>query len=254
MALEDEIRYDSPSDFNPFIMIDVFFIMGLLVKIFKDTSDSEFKLAQDLVAIAVADGNISDVERQEIEKICQSEGISSETVNDCLLGFAQGAVAHVPIQHRERAGYMSKLVRVMAVDGVSAHMEIYLLQIIASKLGIGYLELVSLVLSTATKKNFPGDIGSRTLSSFISNAIDPKGRPLQKNIDNLRIIFDIMAESVPQLQNAGEDRNAFVHAMASASELLFENTLLNKEFKDMGIDFMRVLSAERERAIKRWTD
>ena len=51
--------------------------MGLLAKIFKDSSDSEFKLAQDLVAIAVADGNISDAERQEIEKICQREGISS---------------------------------------------------------------------------------------------------------------------------------------------------------------------------------
>ena len=228
--------------------------MGLLAKIFKDSSDSEFKLAQDLVAIAVADGNISDVERQEIEKICQREGISSETVNDCFLGFDQGAVAHVPIRHRERAEYMSKLVRVMAADGVSAHMEIYLLQIIASKLGIGYLELVSLVLTAATKDNFPGDIGSRALSSFIKNAIDPKGRPLQKNIENLRMIFDIMAESVPQLQNVEEDRNAFTQAISSASELLFENTLLNKEFKDMGIDFKRVLAEERERAIKRWTE
>lgn len=228
--------------------------MGLLAKIFKDSSDSEFKLAQDLVAIAVADGNISDAERQEIEKICQTEGISSETVNDCLLGFDQGAVAHVPIRHRERASYMSKLVRVMAVDGVSAHMEIYLLQIIASKLGISYLELVSLVLSTATKANFSGDIGSRTLKSFISNAIDPKGRPVQKNIENLRKIFDIMAESVPQLQNVEDDRHAFIHAMESASELLFENAMLDKEFKDMGIDFKLVLAEEREHAIKRWTD
>ena len=227
--------------------------MGLLAKIFKDSSDSEFKLAQDLVAIAVADGNISDIERLEIENICQTEGISSQTVNDCFLGFDQGAVAHVPIRHRERAGYMSKLVRVMAVDGVSAHMEIYLLQIIASKLGIGYLELVSLVLTAATKDNFPGDVGSRTLKSFISNAIDPKGRPLQKNIENLRKIFDIMAENIPQLQNAEEDRNAFIQAMDSASELLFENTLLDKEFKDMGIDFKRVLAEERECAIKRWT-
>ena len=228
--------------------------MGLLAKIFKDSSDSEFKLAQDLVAIAIADGNISNTERQEIEKICQTEGISSETVNDCFLGFDQGAVAHVPIRHRERASYMSKLVRVMAVDGVSAHMEIYLLQIIASKLGIGYLELVSLVLSTATRANFQGDIGSRALKSFISNAIDPKGRPVQKNIENLRKIFDIMAESVPQLQNVEDDRHAFIHAMESASELLFENAMLDKEFKDMGIDFKLVLAEERERAIKRWTD
>ena len=226
--------------------------MGLLAKIFKDSSDSEFKLAQDLIAIAVADGNISDVERLEIERICHKEGINPETVNDCLLGFDQGAVAHVPIRHRDRAEYMSKLIRVMAVYGYSAQMEIYLLQIIASKLSIGYLELVSLVLMTATRENFPGDIGCKALKTFVNNAIDPKGRPLQKNIENLRDIFDIMAESVPQMQNIDEDRNAFIQAMSSASELLFENTLLCKEFQDMGIDFKRVLAEERERAIKRW--
>lgn len=164
--------------------------MGLLVKIFKNSSDSEFKLAQDLVAIAVADGNISDVERQEIERV--------------------------------------------------------------SKLGIGYLELVSLVLMTATRENFPGDIGCKTLKTFVNNAIDPKDRPLQKNIENLRDIFDIIAESVPQMQNIDKDRNAFIHAMTSALELLFENTFLSKEFQDMGIDFKRVLAEERERAIKRW--
>lgn len=226
--------------------------MGLLAKIFKDSSDSEFKLAQDLVAIAVADGIISDEERKEIEKICNKEGINSEAVNDCFLGFDQGAVAQVPIRHRERAEYMSKLIRVMAVDGYSAHMEIYLLQIIASKLSIDYLELVSLVLTTATRENFPGDIGCKALKTFVNNAIDPKGRPLQKNIENLREIFDIMAESVPQMQSIEEDRNAFIHAMTSASELLIENTLLSKEFQDMGIDFKRILAEERERAIKRW--
>lgn len=226
--------------------------MGLLAKIFKDSSDSEFKLAQDLVAIAVADGNISDVERLEIVKICQKEGINSETVNEFFLGLDQGAVAHIPIRHKERAVYISKLIRVMAVDGYSAHMEIYILQIIASKLGIGYFELVSLVIMTANKEIFSGDIGARTLRSFVNNAIDPKGRPLQKNIENLRLIFDIMAENIPQMHNVDEDRHAFIHAMTSASELLFENTLLNKEFQDMGIDFKRVLAEERERAIKRW--
>ena len=75
--------------------------MGLLAKIFKDSSDSEFKLAQDLVAIAVADGNISDIERQEIMKICQTEGIDSEIIKDCFLGFDSGAVAHVPIHYIE---------------------------------------------------------------------------------------------------------------------------------------------------------
>lgn len=47
--------------------------MGLLAKIFKDSSDSEFKLAQDFVAIAVADGNISDVERLQFHRLTQKE-------------------------------------------------------------------------------------------------------------------------------------------------------------------------------------
>lgn len=226
--------------------------MGLLAKLFKDSSDSEFKLAQDLVAIAVADGNISDVERQEIMKICQTEGIDSEIIKDCFLGFDPGTVAHVPIHYKERVEYIAKLVRVMVVDGTSAHMEIYLLQIIASKLGIGYLKLVSLVLLIATKNNFPGDIGCRALNSFVKNAIDPKGKTLQENVENMRAIFDMMAESVPQIQNIDEDRNAFIQALTSASELLFENTLLNKEFQDIGIDFKHVLGEEREHAIKRW--
>ena len=226
--------------------------MGLLAKIFKESSDSEFKLAQDLVAIAIADGDISDVERQEIMKISQTEGIDSNIIKDCFLGIDPGAVAHVPIRHIERVEYMAKLVRVMAVDGTSAHMEIYLLQIIASKLGIGYLELVSLVLLIATKCNFPGDVGCRALNSFVKNAIDPKGKTLQKNVENMREIFNIMAGNIPQLQNSDDDHHAFAHAMTSASELLFENTLLNKEFSDSGIDFEKVLREERERAIKRW--
>lgn len=39
--------------------------MGLLTKIFNDASDSDFKLAQDLVVITVAADNIAEVERQQ---------------------------------------------------------------------------------------------------------------------------------------------------------------------------------------------
>lgn len=83
--------------------------MGLLAKLFKDSSDSEFKLAQDLVAIAVADGNISDVERQEIMEICQTEGIHPDIIKDCFSVVDPGAVAHVPIRHIERVEYIENI-------------------------------------------------------------------------------------------------------------------------------------------------
>jgi hypothetical protein len=61
-----------------------------------------------------------------------------------------------------------------------------------------------------------------------------------------------MAESVPQQQNEEEDRAAFVEAMNAATNLLMENSLLNSEFRAMGIDFETILMDEREHAIRRW--
>ena len=226
--------------------------MGLLTKIFNDSSDTEFKLAQDLVAIAIADGEISEAEQKAITEICRKEGISDDTLNDCLKGFDEDVKALIPAKRKEKIGYITKLIRVMGVDGVSSHMEIYLLEIIASKMGFSHMELVSLVLMTATRSFFSGDTGSRTLSSFLHNVIDPKGKNLRENRDNIKKIFDLMAENVPQLQNEEEDKAAFVKAMSAATDLLMENSLLCNEFHSMGIDFETVLMNEQELAIRRW--
>ena len=228
--------------------------MGLLAKLFNDASDTEFKLAQDLVAIAIADGEISEAERKTIIEICHKEGVSDDTVNDCLMGFDKDVKALIPAKRKEKTDYITKLIRVMGVDGISSHMEIYLLEIIASKMGFSHLDLVSLVLMTATRTFFSGDTGSRTLSSFLHNVIDPKGKNLRENRDNIKKIFDIMAENVPQLQNEEEDKAAFVKAMNAVTDLLMENSLLCNEFRMMGIDFETVLMDEREMAIRRWIE
>ena len=226
--------------------------MGLLAKLFNDASDTEFKLAQDLVAIAMADGNISESERKVITEICQSEGISADMLDDFMLGLDKEAVNRLPNRQKDKANYLTKLIRVMGVDGYSSHMEVYLLEIIASKMGISHMELVSLVLMTATHRNFPGDIGNKTMVSFLKNVIDPKSKSLQENRDNIRKLFDLMAQNVPQLQNEEEDKAIFAKAMDTATELLQENTLLSNEFRRMGIDIETVLMNEREQAIKRW--
>lgn len=227
--------------------------MGLLAKLFNDASDAEFKLAQDLVGIAMADGEISDAERKMITEICQSEGISDDAMQDCLMGLDKDINNQIPDKRREKADYLSKLIRVMGVDGYSSHMEIYLLELIASKMGVGHMELVSLVLMTATRRNFPGETGSKALASFLKNVIDPKSKSLRNNRDNIRKLFDLMAENVPQVQNEEEDRAAFMKAMDKATELLMENTLLISEFRTMGIDLKTILMEERAQAIRRWT-
>ena len=226
--------------------------MGLLVKLFNEASDAELKLAQDLVAIAMADGEISEEEKKMISAICQSEGISGDVLKDWALGLDKDMNGEMPARRRERAEYLTKLIRVMGVDGESSHMEIYLLEIIASKLGISHMELVSLVLMTATSRNFPGNVGTKALSSFLRNAIDPKSKSLQETHDNIKMLFDLMADNVPQQQNEEEDKLAFAKAMDAATDLLLTNTLLANEFRAIGIDFKSVLMDEREQAIHRW--
>lgn len=226
--------------------------MGLLTKLFNDASDSEFKLAQDMVAIAMADGEISEAERKMITEVCQKEGISNETITDFMLGFDQNAKSVIPIKHRDKTDYLTKLIRVMSVDGQSSHLEIYLLELIASKMRISHMELISLVLMTVTHRNFPGDIGSKALTSFLENVIDPRGKRLEGNRNSLKNFFDMMARNIPQIQNKEKDKAAFVKAMNAATNLLIANSLLNSEFRAMGIDFETVLMDEREQAIRRW--
>ena len=155
--------------------------MGLLTKIFNDASDTDFKLAQDLVAIAIADDEISEEERKEIEKICRNEGISDETLSEFFVGLDSAGKCQIPQQRKERMEYLTKLIRGMCADGYSSYMEIYLLQIIASKLDVNHMELISLVLMTASRKYFAGDTGTRALASFLRNVIDPRGKNLYDN-------------------------------------------------------------------------
>ena len=228
--------------------------MGLLAKIFSNASDSEFKLAQDLVAIAIADGEISEAERDMINKICRNEGMEEDVLEEYMHGLDGNATCDVFDNRKEKILYLKKLIRVMAVDGESSHMEIYILEIIAARLGLSYMEVLATVLSTATHANFPGDIGGKALNSFIHNVVDPKGKSLVNNRNNIATLFDIMAENTPVYQNREQDKVAFIEAMNHATHLLSENTILMDEFRMTGIDFETVLMDEREQAILRWTE
>ncbi len=150
--------------------------MGLLTKLFMDSADEEFKLAQDLVAIAMADGEISEAERKVINDICKKEGILDETINDYMLGFDDDVDSLIPADRREKMAYLSKLVRVMGVDGNCANMEIYLLEIIASKLGISHMDLVSIVLMTATHSFFLVTQGQELWPVFYRMSLIREGR------------------------------------------------------------------------------
>ena len=81
--------------------------MELIKKLFSDASDTEFKLAQDLVAIAMADGAISEQERRVIINICQQEGIVKESINDFMQGYDDDVYRLMPEERKGIEGRFS---------------------------------------------------------------------------------------------------------------------------------------------------
>ena len=222
--------------------------MGLLTELFANAVDDEYRLAQDLVAIAIADGSISKEEYNMMVKICRSMGISTDVIDAYISGGVQTVPEDVPMSDVDKADYLSKLIQVMAIDGRSTQMEIFLLEIIAGKMGVGRMQLLSLVLTATSRRHIPGDKGSKALHSFTRNIIDPKSKTLAENLENLRTVVFMMAEHVHRCLPQA-DADEFSREMEAAIALLAENDVLNKEFSSMGLDFKQTLQIECNHAV-----
>lgn len=224
--------------------------MGLLTKIFANAVDEEYRLAQDLVAIAIADGSISDEEYNMMVKICRSMGISTEVIDAYIRGEEQAVASDLPMDEIDKADYLSKLIQVMAIDGKSTQMEIFLLEVIAGKMGVGRMELLSLVLTATARRNIPNDRGSKALRSFMKNIIDPKSKTLAENLENLRTVVFMMAEHIHRSLPLA-DADEFSHEMEAATALLTENDVLNREFSSMGMNFKQTVSIEYNQVVSK---
>ena len=224
--------------------------MGLLTSIFANAVDEDFRLAQDLVAIAIADGSISEDEYNMMVKICHSMGISTEVIDTYIRGEAHVAQDDMPMKDVDKADYLSKLIQVMAIDGKSSQMEIFLLEVIAGKMGVSRMQLLSLVLTATSRRNLPSDKGSKALNSFLKNIIDPKAKTLAENMENLRTVVNMMAAHI-QRHSPQTETDTFSHEMEAAAALLAENKVLNREFSSMGLNFKHTVMIECSQAVKR---
>lgn len=221
--------------------------MGLLSKIFNDAADNDFRLAQDLVAMAMADGIISDVEYHTIVDICQSYGISKDVVEAHINGTSERHEA-MPASKVDKKNYLKRLIKVMGADGDCSQIEVFLMEVIAGKLGFKRLELVSLVINTTSREHFQGDLGNKAMNSFLKNVIDPKFKTLQQNQDILRKIMKLMADDIRADFPEG-DPDSFEVMMNKGVHLLEDNSVLSHEYATMGISLVRTLKEECRRLI-----
>ena len=214
--------------------------------------EPEFKLARDLIAMTIADGEITSEEKEAMRAICHLEGIDEAQLLDALQGGYEHVNEEMPNSRQEKEGYLRNLIRLIGADGYAAPHEIYMFQIIAGKMGLNQMDVIGLFLLTATHKYFVGDAGVRVLASFLKNFIDPKGKKEVDNRDNLRFIYETVAINTDVAQDKEIDREILQQNLSRATETFLENKILMKEFADVGVDFCIMTKQVEQYVLKRY--
>lgn len=215
-------------------------------------TEPQFKLARDLTAMAIADGEITPEEKEAMSTICHLEGVDEDKLLDALKGGYDRVNEEMPKTRQGKEGYLRDVIRLIGADGYAAPQEVYLFQIIASRMGLNQMDVISLFLLTSTRQYFKGDAGSKILASFLRNHIDPKGKTEKDNRENLRTIYDTMASNTEVYQDTEVDKEILRQTLARATEAFLENKILIREFADAGLDFAVMAKQEEMVVFKRY--
>ena len=226
--------------------------MSIITKFLSVVTEPQFKLARDLTAMAVADGKITLEEKEAMSTICHLEGVDENILMDALRGGYDKVSEEMPNTRKEKEVYLRDIIRLIGADGYSAPQEVYLFQIIASRMGLNQMDVIGLFLLTATRQYFEGEAGARILASFLRNYIDPKGKTDKSNRENLRTIYDTVANNTPIRQDEEVDMEILRQNLARTTETFLENKILIKEFADVGLNFSAMVKQEEQNIFKRY--
>jgi uncharacterized tellurite resistance protein B-like protein len=227
--------------------------MSIITRFLAVVTEPQFKLARDLTAMAIADGQVTPEEKEAMSTICHLEGVDENKLMEALRGGYDKVSKEMPNSRQEKEIYLRDVIRLIGADGYSAPQEVYLFQIIASRMGLNQMDVIGLFLLTATRQYFQGDAGARILTSFLKNYIDPKGKSERNNRENLRTIYETVANNTPVSQDIEVDKEILRQNLARATEAFLENKILIKEFADMKLDFPAMAKQEEENVFKRYT-
>lgn len=218
--------------------------MSIITRFLAVVTEPQFKLARDLTAMAIADGQVTPEEKEAMSTICHLEGVDENKLMEALQGGYDKVSEEMPNSRQEKEVYLRDVIRLIGADGYSAPQEVFLFQIIASRMGLNQMDVIGLFLLTATRQYFQGDAGARILTSFLKNYIDPKGKSERNNRENLRTIYETVANNTPVSQDIEVDKEILRQNLARATEAFLENKILIKEFADMKLDFPAMAKQE----------
>lgn len=227
--------------------------MGLLAKVMNIAADGEYVMARDLIALAYADGKITQEEKEAVAELCRMEEIPGSLFVEMILHSTSLGSNTIPTTRKAKEEYLAKMIQMMGADADSSSEEIILLEMMAARLGFNRLQLISLILQNTTQKNFPIGRGIKVLRSFLNNVIDPTGRTEEQNHSNIAKIYDAIAKSTASAEDPYTDRTILIAAFDKATQALLTDDILVKEYRKAGVDFRELLEYESSIALKKWS-
>ena len=106
----------------------------MITRFIDSVAEPQFLLARDLMALAIADGDVTDEERKAISHICNMEGVNEIDFFNSLQEKNDNSTIEMPQTRKEKEDYLKKLILLIGADEYCSPEEAYLFQIVASKI------------------------------------------------------------------------------------------------------------------------
>lgn len=134
-----------------------------------DLTTEERTLTRDLLSVAVADKEFNYQEKQVILETCVLEDISKTELMDSIRDGKAGA--KILQSQEEKKRYLLHLIRMMAADGKFPTIELHVIEIIAKRIGITPIQILSFVLDEINENNIGQEEGLVIIDKFVRHLI-----------------------------------------------------------------------------------
>lgn len=143
--------------------------MGIVEWFTNDLNTEERTLTRDLLSVAIADCEFSEEEQKMILEICEVEGISSVEMMDSIREKSAGEKKLCSTDEKKR--YLLHLIRMMSADGKFPSIELHIIEVVAKKLEVNPMQLLSFVIDEINDNRFSKDEGLVIINSFVRHYI-----------------------------------------------------------------------------------
>ena len=143
--------------------------MGIVDWFTNDLSTEERALTRDLLSVAIADHEFSEKEQKTILEICETEDISLVEMMDSIRDKKSGARLLRSTDEKKR--YLLHLIKMMSADGRFPSLELHIIEVVAKKLEVNPMQLLSFVLDEISEKRIGKDDGLVIINNFVKHYI-----------------------------------------------------------------------------------